>query len=127
VLLAAKALCGGSQCDLPLASIRAMLAEFERYEIGGDGTVRTVKPAGKSYVETAREAVEWLLERELAWSGREYPYSSEKTPDERGWASYLGAASEMATSRGVNFAGLLTAIDDELVVELPSPAGHFSY
>ena len=126
-LLAAKAMRGGSQCDPPLASVRTMLAELGRYDVGKGGTVRTVKPAGKSYVETAREAVEWLLERELAWSGKQHPHSSEKTPDERGWASYLGAASEMATSRGVDFAGLLTAIDDELVVELPSPAGHFSY
>jgi len=57
----------------------------------------------------------------------EYPHSSEKTADERGWASYLAAASEMAESRGADFAQLLTAVDEELVLELPSPVGHFSH
>lgn len=117
----------GEAVSVPLPRGERAPAGVRRFEVSKDGTVRAVKPAGTSYTEIARETVERMLGRELARSGMEYPHSSEKTADERGWASYLAAASEMAESRGADFAQLLTAVDEELVLELPSPVGHFSH
>jgi hypothetical protein len=102
-----------------------MSNEERRYEVREDGSVVAVKPSGESYTAVARDAVEWLLQRELEASGSTYPNSHLKSEDDRAWARYLMLARERAESEGTDFAGLL-ASEGEVVLHLPEPASVFA-
>jgi hypothetical protein len=67
-----------------------------------------------------------MLERELSWSGSQFPRSDEKTRDEIAWASYLAAAAKAAAKRGVDFTALLDAVDEERELRLPDPVAYFT-
>jgi len=102
-----------------------LLSEESRFAVRDDGTIVGAKAPGTSYTEAARQAVEWLLERELRWSGSVYPHSANKTADERAWARYLLAAASDAGERGDDFAALLEAVAEEREIKLPDPMSYF--
>lgn len=116
-----------SQYSDEAQAVSRMLAEESRFGVADDGTVLALKPAGATYTETARAAVEWLLERSLTSSGAAFPHHARKTKDEIAWAGYLISAAAAARRSGEDFADLLTAVDAELDLRLPDPTGHFSY
>lgn len=122
----AERLSDGVQYAGALSLADTLIADETRYSIERDGTVVAVKPGGASYTETARAAVEWLLERELVSSGSAYPYVERKTGDETAWARYLVRAADAARAEGVDFAALLIAHEDELELRLPDPTPFFA-
>ncbi len=103
-----------------------LLTEETRFSVAGDGAVVAAKPPGLSYTDAARQVVEWMLERELRWSGMSYPYSGEKSQDERAWAAYLAEAARTAAGSGLDFTALLDAVDEETEIRLPDPAAYFA-
>lgn len=115
----------GPQYSDALELIERLSFEERRYQVREDGSVVAVKPAGASYTSVARDAVEWLLERELEESGNTFPHSHLKTDDERAWARYLLTARARAEAGGVDFAALLAA-DSEAVLHLPEPTTIFA-
>ena len=101
-----------------------LLSEERRFEVRSDGSLVATKSPGTSYTEAARQAVEWLLERELVWSGSSYPYESLKTDDERAWVRYLMAAAA-AEGSGARFAAMLESVGEEEELSLPDPTVFF--
>jgi hypothetical protein len=125
-LVEAEALRGGIQYSDTAELVMRLLSEEARFAIGADGTVKAKKSTGVSYTQAARQAVEWVLERELRSSGRSFPHSSEKSPDERAWARYLAAAARAASEQGVSFTELLEAVDEAIELRLPDPMIYFA-
>jgi hypothetical protein len=121
----AERLSDGAQYAGALSLADTLIADETRFSIERDGTVVAVKQSGASYTETARAAVEWLLERELVSSGSAYPYAERKTGDETAWARYLVRAADAARAEGIDFAALLTARESELELRLPDPTPFF--
>lgn len=126
-LLEAERLFDGSQYKQPLKALEPLLSEAQSIRIMEDGTVAARKKPGVPYTAAAKAAVEWLLRRELVASGKEFPYSDEKTADELAWARYMTDAYALAGDAGVDFEALLAAIDEEAEMRLPSPAGYFGH
>ncbi len=122
----AEGLSDGVQYGQASMLVAGMLEDAAKVRVSSDGTVVASKPAGVDYTEAARAAVEWLLGRTLATSGKEFPYHAEKTSDELAWARYLADASEMARRDGADFASLLTSSESELELTLPNPDGYFT-
>lgn len=122
----AEALRGGVQYPDASELLVRLLSEETRFTIGVDGTVKAEKSTGVSYTQAARQAVEWVLERELRSSGRSFPYSNEKSADEKAWARYLADAARAASEEGVSFTELLEAVDDAIELRLPDPMIHFT-
>jgi hypothetical protein len=116
---------GGVQYADALELAQRLSVEERRYDVRSDGTVLAVKPDGKSYVSVARDAVEWLLQRELVDSGSSFPDSHLKSDDERAWVRYLMLARESAESEGSDFAALLTE-QREILLHLPEPTAVFA-
>ena len=104
----------------------ALLSEETRFAIRDDGSVVVRKSPGVSYTDAVRQAVEWVLERELLASGRSFPHSGEKSSDELAWAAYLTAAARAAEVDGADFTALLEAVEDEVEFRLPDPAVCFA-
>jgi hypothetical protein len=126
LLTEAEGLSDGVQYGRASMLVAGMLEDAEKVRVAGDGTVVAAKPAGVDYTEAARAAVEWLLGRTLATSGKQFPHHAEKTADELAWARYLADASEMARRGGADFASLLTSSESELELTLPNPDGYFT-
>ncbi len=122
----AEALRGGVQYSDAAELVARLLSEEMRFTIGSDGTVLAAKSTGVSYTQAARNAVEWVLERELRSSGRSFPHSSEKSADEKAWARYLAGAARAASENGADFATLLEAVDENLEIRLPDPVAYFA-
>jgi hypothetical protein len=122
----AEALRGGVQYSDAAELVARLLSEEMRFTIGSDGTVLAAKSTGVSYTQAARKAVEWVLERELRSSGRGFPYSNEKSADEKAWARYLADAARETGERGVDFTALLEAVDENLEIRLPDPVAYFA-
>ncbi|MBN2565269.1 MAG: hypothetical protein JXB46_06125, partial [Candidatus Eisenbacteria bacterium] len=114
----------GAQYEDARELVDRLSLEERRFEVRGDGSVVAVKPAGDSYTGVAREAVEWLLQRELASSGSAFPNSHLKTDDERAWARYMILARRVAEAEGADFAQLLSS-DREVELHLPEPTHCF--
>ncbi len=110
----------------PRAAVAQMLAEIERHRVVPDGSVRTLKPAGVAYTDAAAEAVEWLLGRELVWSGASFPMSEAKTADERAWARFLIDAARLARASGVDIERLVADRESEREIALPNPEDYFA-
>ena len=124
-LVEAESLAGGSEFAEEIGRIEALLVDAARYRVLLDGSVVAVKPAGVAYTDAVREVVEWFLDRELAGSGKEFPYHDQKTSDEIEWARYLCDTSDMARREGVDFAAVLESDDEEVEVRLPNPGDYF--
>ncbi len=122
----AEALRGGVQYSDAAELLVRLLSEETRFAIGTDGTVLAAKSTGVSYTQAARQAVEWVLERELRCSGRSFPHSNEKSADEKAWARYLADAARAASEKGVNFTELLEAVDEAIELRLPDPVIYFA-
>ncbi|MFH1866235.1 MAG: hypothetical protein ABIK85_10160 [Candidatus Eisenbacteria bacterium] len=122
----AEALRAGAQYPDAAELVSRLLSEETRFSVAGDGDVLAAKPSGVSYTDAARQVVEWMLERELRSSGRRFPHSNEKSPDERAWASYLAEAARAAQGSGLDFTALLEAVDEEMELRLPDPAAYFA-
>lgn len=125
LLLDAEALVPGEQHAESLEAIALLLEEATRYRVRPDGAVVVSKPAGVAYTAAARDAVEWLIERRIATSGKAFPHSGAKTSDEIGWARLLRDAYGRARKEGVDFETLLSAEDDEAEFVIPNPARYF--
>jgi len=125
-LAEAEALRPGTQYLDSAMLAEGLLSEETRFAIRDDGTVVVRKSPGLSYTDAARQAVEWVLERELRSSGRRFPHSSDKSPDERAWALYLAEAARAAEVDGADFTALLEAVDDEVELRLPDPVSCFA-
>ncbi len=110
----------------PRAAVAQMLDEVERHRVAPDGSVSTLKPSGVAYTDAAVDAVEWLLGRELVWSGASFPMSDAKTADERAWARYLVDAARLARESGVDVERLITDSDAETEIALPNPEEYFA-
>lgn len=122
----AEALRAGAQYPDAAELVARLLSEETRFSVAGDGAVLAAKPSGVSYTDAARQVVEWMLERELRSSGRRFPHSNEKSPDERAWASYLAEAARAAQGSGLDFTALLEAVDEEMELRLPDPVAYFA-
>ena len=122
----AEALRGGVQYPDSAELVARLLSEETRFAIATDGTVLAAKSAGVRYTQAARQAVEWVLERELRSSGRSFPHSNEKSADENAWARYLVDAARAATESGVDFTALLEAVDEAAELRLPDPVAYFA-
>jgi hypothetical protein len=122
----AESLRDGEQYADASALVARLLSEENRFQVAGDGSLLVGKPSGVGYTDATRQAVEWLLERELERSGSSYPYSDRKTRDEVAWAGYLAAAAVAEESKGADFARMLDAVDQEMEVRLPDPAPYFA-
>ncbi len=122
----AEGLSEGERYAQPRAVVAQMLREVERYSVAPDGSVSTLKPAGVAYTDAAAEAVEWLLGRELVWSGASFPMSGAKTADERAWARYLIEAARLARASGVDVERLISDRDAETEIALPNPEEYFA-
>ncbi len=122
----AEALRGGVQYPDAAELLGRLLSEETRFAIGADGTVLAAKSTGVSYTQAARQAVEWVLERQLRSSGRSFPHSNEKSADETAWARYLADAARAASEKGVNFTELLEAVDEAIELRLPDPVIYFA-
>jgi len=125
LLAEAEGLTEGEQYAQAALLVDAMIVEARRVRVREDGTVVAEKPAGVEYTEAARSAVEWLLGRALATSGKAFPHHDQKTADEIAWARYLVDASEMARRSGDDFAVLLLSSDEDLELRLPNPDAYF--
>lgn len=125
LLTVAEELAPGTGHDEELERVSALLAEASRYRVRPDGVVIVTKPAGVGYTEAARTAVEWLIERRIASSGRTFPDSDGKTADELAWARLLRDAYDRARDEGVDFEELLEAEEAAAEFALPNPAGYF--
>ncbi|MCK4410203.1 MAG: hypothetical protein KAW67_08960, partial [Candidatus Eisenbacteria sp.] len=122
----AEALRGGAQYSDAAELVAQLLSEEMRFTIGSDGTVLAAKSTGVSYTQAARQAVEWVLERELRSSGRSFPHSNEKSADEKAWARYLADAARVASESGMDFTALLEAVDEAIELRLPNPVVYFT-
>ena len=122
----AEALRGGVQYPDAAKLVARLLSEETRFAIEANGTVKAEKSTGVSYTQAARQAVEWVLERELRSSGRSFPHSNEKSADERAWARYLADAARAASEGGVSFTELLEAVDEVVELRLPDPVIYFA-
>ncbi len=122
----AEALRGGIQHGDAAELVARFLSEETRFAIGTDGTVLAAKSTGVSYTQAARQAVEWVLERELRSSGRSFPHSNEKSADEKAWARYLADAARVASESGMDFTALLEAVDEAIELRLPNPVVYFT-
>jgi hypothetical protein len=122
----AEAVRPGEQHAEAAALAARLHAEETRFSVAPDGTVAATKPPGVHYTDAARQAVEWLLERELRPSGVRFPNTAGKSPDDLAWARYLALAASAAEARGEDFSALLEAVDEELVIRLPAPAVCFA-
>lgn len=122
----AEALRAGAQYPDAAEMVDQLLSEETRFRVAGDGAVLAAKPPGLSYTDAARQVVEWMLERELRGSGRQFPHSSEKSPDERAWARYLVEAANSARGSGQDFTALLEAVDEEMELRFPDPVSYFA-
>jgi len=122
----AEGLSTGIQYEQFLVAVEAMIAEAERFRFREDGAVRITKPAGETYTEAAREAVEWLLERSLGTTGASYPHSADKTGDQLAWAAFLKSACDLAESEGIHFTALLENVDADSEILLPNPELYFA-
>jgi hypothetical protein len=116
----------GAQYPDAAELVSQLLGEERKCRITRDGGLVVGKPRGTRYTEAAHSAVEWMLERKLNWSGSQFPHSDEKTADEIAWAVYLAAAAEAAEKRGVDFAALLEAVNEERELRLPDPVAYFA-
>jgi hypothetical protein len=125
-LTEAEALREGAQYPDATELVSRLLGEERKFRVARDGSLLVGKPTGVRYTDAAYEAVEWMLERELNWSGSRFPHSNEKTRDEIAWASYLVAAAKAAEKRGVDFGALLDAVDEEREIRLPDPVAYFT-
>jgi len=125
-LAEAEAIRPGAQYSDSATLAAALLSEETRYAIRDDRSVVVRKSPGVSYTDAVRQAVEWVLERELLASGRSFPHSGEKSSDELAWAAYLTAAARAAEVDGADFTALLEAVDDEVQFRLPDPAVCFA-
>lgn len=125
-LAEAEALRPGEQYSDSAVLADGLLSEETRFAIRDDGSVVVRKSPGLTYTDAVRQAVEWVLERELLSSGRGFPYSDSKSPDELAWAAYLAEAARIAETDGADFTALLEAIDDEVEFRLPDPAVCFA-
>jgi hypothetical protein len=114
----------GAQCADALRLVERLLREEQMFVVSEDGSLVVAKSAGVAYTEAVRSAVEWLLQRELLWSGRSYPYSYDKTDDERAWARYLIAAR--ALEGDADLTRTLESVGEEMLT-LPDPSAFFSY
>lgn len=122
----AEGLSTGMQYEQFLVVVETMIAEAERFRFREDGAVRITKPAGETYTEAAREAVEWLLERSLETTGASYPHSADKTGDQLAWAAFLKSAYDLAESEGIHFTALLENVDVDSEMLLPNPELYFA-
>jgi hypothetical protein len=122
----AEGLSMGTQHEQLLVVVEAMIAEAERFRFREDGAVRVMRPAGESYTEAAREAIEWLLERSLDASGASYPHSADKTDDQLAWAMFMKDAYDLARSEGVDFTALLENVVTDSEMLLPNPELYFA-
>ncbi len=122
----AERLSTGVQYEQSLVVVEAMIAEAERFRFREDGAIRITKPAGETYTEAARAAVEWLLERSLETTGASYPHSADKTGDQLAWAVFLKGAYDLAESEGINFTALLENVDTDSEMLLPNPELYFA-
>ncbi|MCD4690324.1 hypothetical protein K8S17_02580 [bacterium] len=110
----------------PRAAVGQMLGEVERFRFAPDGSVTVPKPAGVAYTDAAMEAVEWLLARELVWSGETFPRSDAKSADEFAWARYLVDAAKLARKNGVDVERLIADRDTGTEIVLPNPEEYFA-
>ncbi len=122
----AEELSGDERYAQPRAAVEQMLDDVERYRVAADGSVSVLKPAGVAYTEAAADAVEWLLGRELVWSGASFPMSGAKTDDERAWARYLIEAARLARASGVDVERLIADHETETEIALPNPEDYFA-
>ncbi len=122
----AERLSTGVQYEQSLVVVEAMIAEAERFRFREDGAIRINKPAGETYTDAARAAVEWLLERSLETTGASYPHSADKTGDQLAWAVFLKGAYDLAESEGINFTALLENVDTDSEMLLPNPELYFA-
>ncbi len=125
LLAEAEGLSPGAQYEGAAALVADLIGEAEAVRVRDDGVVVVRKPAGTSYTDVSRAAVEWLLGRSLASSGMEFPHHAEKTGDEIAWARFLGDAFAMAEDSGVDFAALLRSDEEDREITLPNPDGYF--
>jgi hypothetical protein len=122
----AEALTEGVQYKDALDLTEVLAKDEARFSVAADGAVVAVKPSGTSYTELARDVVEWMLERELVYSGEQFPMSSKKTSDERAWAAFLAGAAARSRSEGEDFASVLASESAELTLRFPDPADYFA-
>jgi hypothetical protein len=122
----AEAVREGAQYPDAAELVSRLLGEERKFRVARDGSLLVGKPSGVRYTEAVHRAVEWMLERELSWSGSRFPHSNRKTRDEIAWASYLAAAAKAAERRGVDFGALLDAGDEERELMLPDPVAYFA-